>query len=310
VASGDLGKLVTVNNTVETYIRIPASLGSNGQIIDVAQLGTGKPVIYGPTGVQVRSLSGRRIKGQYGRARAQRIAADEWQLYGDLETAPFSPLDLSPQLWLDAAALSTITESSGAVSEWRDRSGNGRNVTQATGASQPALITSSLNSLPVVRFDGSADFMDSGSFTITGQQYRLIVVRTSASAVIPIVGSTTGGQEALIFAAAGSSPANRFSMYRDTTNLQSTTTSSVADTAYILSGNFNSTSSSLRVNGVQVASGTVGTNNTGAVRLGRNPATLYTAGDIAEVVIVSGSLTAGQIGDWEAYAAAKWGITI
>ena len=40
-------------------------------------------------------------------------------------------------IWLDAADTSTFTLNSGNVAEWRDKSGNNRNATQSTAASQP-----------------------------------------------------------------------------------------------------------------------------------------------------------------------------
>lgn len=92
--------------------------------------------------------------------------------------------------------------------------------------------------------------------------------------------------------------------------MQSTTTSAAASTPYIVVCNFNSGSSSMRINGANVATGTVGNNNTNNFRLGRNPATAYAAGTFAEIVVVSGSLTAQQVSDFEAYASAKWGIAI
>lgn len=41
-------------------------------------------------------------------------------------------------LWLDAADASTITLNGSTVSQWNDKSGNGRHATQATAANQPA----------------------------------------------------------------------------------------------------------------------------------------------------------------------------
>jgi hypothetical protein len=155
VASGDVGKLITFDTTTQTYLIIPAGLGSNGQIIDVAQLGAGKPELLPATGVQLRSLSGTRVKGQYGRARAQRIGTDEWQLYGDLETG-FSPLDLSPVLWLDASDTSTITESGGSVSQWNNKGTLG-NFTQGTGAVQPTTGASTISGRNVIDF--AADYL-------------------------------------------------------------------------------------------------------------------------------------------------------
>ena len=49
----------------------------------------------------------------------------------------FSPLDLSPNLWLDATDASTITEVSGDVGQWDDKSGNGNNVVQTLSTDRP-----------------------------------------------------------------------------------------------------------------------------------------------------------------------------
>lgn len=225
----------------------------------------------------------------------------------------FSPLDLSPALWLDASDTSTITSSSGAVSQWNDKSTNGRNLTQATAISQPTTGSSTLNGLNVIVFDGTADFMDSGTVTLTGRQFHLIVIKTNSNAKAPAISNTGTTTEATVFQSGSSSPLNRWGAYRAGTGtvvIQSTTTSSAANTAYVLTCDFNASSSKLRINGVEVASGTVGTNNTNNFRLGRNPATAYSGGAIAEVVIVSGSLSATDVSNWETYAAAKWGITL
>lgn len=65
----------------------------------------------------------------------------------------FLPTEFSGlALWLDAADTATITESSGAVSQWDDKSGNGRHFTQATGANQPATGTNTRNGLNVISF--------------------------------------------------------------------------------------------------------------------------------------------------------------
>jgi hypothetical protein len=70
-----------------------------------------------------------------------------------IETDEFSPADLSPQLWLDASDASTITESSGSVSQW-DNKGSLSNFAQATSAKQPTTGNSTLNGLNVIESDG------------------------------------------------------------------------------------------------------------------------------------------------------------
>jgi hypothetical protein len=68
----------------------------------------------------------------------------------DIEIA-FTPSSLSPQLWLDASDSSTITESSGSVSQWNNKGSLG-NFTQGTGASQPTTGVTTLNGLNVLDF--------------------------------------------------------------------------------------------------------------------------------------------------------------
>jgi len=71
----------------------------------------------------------------------------------------WNPSMLSTALWLDAADASTITESGGAVSQWDDKSGNGRNAVQASSGSRPAYTANALNNKNVLTLDGTDDFM-------------------------------------------------------------------------------------------------------------------------------------------------------
>ena len=80
----------------------------------------------------------------------------------------WNPSMISTALWLDAADASTITESGGAVSQWDDKSGNGRNISQSNASQRPALVSSGLNSKPTVDFDGSNDVMLNASVGASG----------------------------------------------------------------------------------------------------------------------------------------------
>jgi len=75
-----------------------------------------------------------------------------------LVQAAFSPLDLSPVLWLDASDTSTITEVAGAVSQW-DNKGSLGDFTQATAALQPTTGVTTQNGLNVIDF--AADYLRS-----------------------------------------------------------------------------------------------------------------------------------------------------
>jgi hypothetical protein len=91
----------------------------------------------------------------------------------------FTPLDLSPALWLDASDATTITSSGSPakVSQWNDKSGNGYNVAQGTGANQPTTGATTKNGLNVLDFDGSNDVLISGTVAMpSGNTARTAVV--------------------------------------------------------------------------------------------------------------------------------------
>jgi len=78
--------------------------------------------------------------------------------------------------WYDASDASTLFDATtggslvaadGGVARWEDKSGNARHMTQGTGGSRPTRKTAIQNSLAVLRFDGSNDFMSVPSSTAT-----------------------------------------------------------------------------------------------------------------------------------------------
>ena len=66
---------------------------------------------------------------------------------------PWTPAQITTALWLDAADASTIVLNGSTVSQWNDKSGNGRNVTQATASAQPTYNATGLNSKPTLTAD-------------------------------------------------------------------------------------------------------------------------------------------------------------
>ena len=72
-------------------------------------------------------------------------------------------LSLAPALWLDASDTATITAVGGAVSQWDDKSGNGRHVTQGVAAAQPITGSATLNGRNVIEFQ--SDYLTAASVT-------------------------------------------------------------------------------------------------------------------------------------------------
>ena len=218
-----------------------------------------------------------------------------------LVQAAFSPLDLSPVLWLDASDTSTITEVGGAVSQWDDLSGNGNDVTQGTAANQPTSGTRTINSLNVIDFDGS-DVLKNVDFAATNTTVTFVVAQSDAGA----------GTSPYLFTGAG--PSNIASYLSTTqyrifqgTNVSGGTNNQNVNLWRVTFG----TTDYLHINATQILSGNAGTAGWLDIFVGANPTvTVGWDGTIAEMIIVDGTLTAGQIADTEQYLADKWGITL
>lgn len=78
---------------------------------------------------------------------------------------PWSPLNL-PNLkaWYDAADTASISGGS-AVNQWNDKSTNGYHLSQSTATYKPSSGTRTLNSKNVIDFDGTNDFLQAASAT-------------------------------------------------------------------------------------------------------------------------------------------------
>jgi len=214
----------------------------------------------------------------------------------------FSPLDLSPVLWLDAADTSTITEVGGAVSQWDDKSGNGNDLTQAQAVYQPVTGTRTLNSLNVLDF--ASDYVEIASLVISQPFTVFCVAETDGASEYTVYDFGAAGVATLF------NIRNSVGDYRVLSGavLQGGTSDNDPHVFFIV---HNSTSSLLDVDGVSVLSGNAGTNAATKMRLGvSGGGGNFLDGAIAEVIVVAGTLSAGEIADTEQYLANKWGITL
>ena len=85
-------------------------------------------------------------------------------------TPPISFLGLA--LWLKADA--GVTLSGSDVTAWADQSGNGNNAS-SSGGTRPTFVSNTLNSKPVLRFDGAGQKMALTS-SIGGTAYTIFIV--------------------------------------------------------------------------------------------------------------------------------------
>ena len=109
--------------------------------------------------------------------------------------AEFTPASISDMItWYDANDSDTITkDSNDFVSQWEDKSTEGNNLTQSTGTNQPKWIDSIQNGLPVIRFDGTDNYIDRSTY-VNGA----LTQPTTFAAVYSMPTNTTGNEHHII----------------------------------------------------------------------------------------------------------------
>lgn len=82
------------------------------------------------------------------------------------------------EIWLDSADTGTVLrDGSDKVSRWNDKSGNGNDATQGTGANQPTFNSTGLNNKPTLCFDfPTSDFMLVPNGANGSSEYDVFVV--------------------------------------------------------------------------------------------------------------------------------------
>jgi len=91
----------------------------------------------------------------------------------------WTPAQVSTTLWLDAGDASTMTmTASGNVSQWLDKSGNGRHATQSAVANQPSTGARTVNGLNALGFDGTNHVLalPDGTIPAGDSNYSMFVV--------------------------------------------------------------------------------------------------------------------------------------
>lgn len=227
----------------------------------------------------------------------------------------FSPLSLSPLIWLDASQLGLSNGAS--VSSFTDFSGNGRHFTQGTSANQPVFRSSGINSKGAIESDGVDDFMTLAAFGAQTSWWAFIVLQPRTMAVgkdawgladFPAAG---GSYRLLETNAASTINVNQgIGGFPSSITLANNTTRGIALAGAPTSMRFfsdNGTTSSISPLGVGDNSGSRA--NYG-MRLFARGDGLYFHLRIGELLFGSGTLTRAQETSVWTYLAAKWGTSI
>jgi hypothetical protein len=213
-------------------------------------------------------------------------------------------------LWFDANDAASITHSSGAVSQWNDKSGNANHAAQATSGLKPTYdATAASNKGAIVFGAGSTQkLLDLTSTLSTGTAWTYFVVakltaQTTQSYIL-------GGSGLGIFLG-GNLPSD-YGEY-DGANIRLktfATNPTIFNAAHVLGFS----PSTLWTDGAAVASYEAGsanlTNSFNLTRIGSRPdqTTLFFAGELYELIAVPSTLTTGNRELYEGYLAWKWGL--
>lgn len=206
--------------------------------------------------------------------------------------AGFSPADISGLVaWYAADALAL--NDADPVASWSDLSGEGHDLAQATSGSRPSYRTNGLNSLPVVRHDGTDDFLTGGSAFVA--HHWLVVAKHDgpnfANYLGLITGTGAGDGEIILVGAAGS---NTF--YDDPGQ---TTVNRLAGVA--------SLDAPMSAFGIVSVSSVAGWNVTPQIGKDRNTARFW-IGDIAEAIAYDAVLSTTDLNSVAGYLADKYGL--
>lgn len=200
--------------------------------------------------------------------------------------------------WYAADQITSPPASGSALAGWNDLSGNGYDATQATSANQPIYNANQLNGLPTLTFNGTTQFLLAQGVGAVSQPVTIYAVVKGTGNRYCAFGS---------FGAIRAGDANYAGAEIGTANTSSYT---------VLTSLFNTTSSLIRSNGVQIVSGNVGSNTADqwlAVGAENNSSSgpsgaQFWNGQIAEILLYAGAHTTIQMQQNESYLLGKWGL--
>lgn len=227
----------------------------------------------------------------------------------------FDPLSLSPVLWL--------SDTGSSAGQWDDLSGNGKHLTQAVSADQPAIITGALNGRQVRRFDGTDKLSNSSFSGISG---------LSASSTFVVMSRQSSGMTGAVIVVSNNSLTTLgVSIQSWTGNLLYSSVSTVShygqfgytssDTSHRLVSDIydgsltgNSNRLKLRIDGTAVTGAYAGTipatlPTLSLIDIGKSThVTGNFVGDIAEVLIYPTALNGTDTASVEGYLIAKYAL--
>ena len=233
----------------------------------------------------------------------------------------FSPKQIAGcSHWFDATDSSTITLSSGSLTQWNDKSGNGRNLTAVSGFANATVSSRYQNGLNVFNFSGNGLYRTTGGNVSYPLEVYIIVALKSLTAHVDVLGmgdTSTDNFNSLTFAESAASKWHNGSSGGGRQTISLTTETSLSFLLIqwsIANGNY-----LLRRNGTELiqASRNYSFNNsaTAIFQIGfRHTDNVYGtsanfSGYIGEIVVFNNQIGTTDRQNVESYLTQKWGLT-
>lgn len=228
----------------------------------------------------------------------------------------FSPAQTSGiKVWLKADvgvysdAGTTPSTNGGIVQQWNDQSGNGNHASQTSVGQQPIYRTGEQNGLPGIRFDSTDDYLSGTLSVLTSFTYYAVVKATTNSTIngtILFHGNNAGSAGCVLQRASNATLTLSESGSGNSVNGMTT------GTTFTVAAHFNGASSALSLNSNAATSINAGSASMTAFSLNRSDqseplSTNKGDWEYFEVIIYTGSVSAGDEANILAYLQSKWG---
>jgi PKD repeat protein len=229
-------------------------------------------------------------------------------------SSPWTPADLpgGAAMWLDASDASTFSFSDNGITEWRDRSGNGRNAEDGfLSSTRPTRGDDLIGGRPAVAFDGSNDVLTFNGSSITNSDYTVAAVtaRTSPKSTNYYLGGTQSSNNRNLHVGWRSDTVMTHAQYGNDMDASVAGHSTPQPTLQV-SRHSGSTGKTMYLDGSQAStnSSTTGLLSWTGAAVGRYNSS-YFQGNVGEVLLVSSALSDADRQRLEGYLAHKWGTT-
>ena len=221
--------------------------------------------------------------------------------------------------WFDATDSSTITLSSGSLTQWNDKSGNGRNLTAVSGFANATVSSAYQNGLNVFNFSGNGLYRTAAGNVSYPLDVYIIVALKSLTTHVDVLGmgdTSVDNFNSLTFA---ESAASRWHNGSSGGGRQTISTSNETSLSFLLiQWSLANSNYLLRRNGTQLiqASRTYSFNNsaTAILQIGfRHTDNVYGTqanfrGYIGEIIVFNNQIGTTDRQKVESYLAQKWGL--